>query len=212
MDHYLRLVETDLLPKIQLITDSPVDPIIIKNRSNTWETIGRGNYAGVFTHKANPDLAVKVYGRNPEDQKKEIEVYKQLGDHPAYSSLIAYGENYLVLKKLEGITLFEALVKGVQISDSVIKDVDEGLAYARKIGLNPYDVHGKNVVMSEGRGYIVDVSDFYKQGHCRKWDDLKKAYYTIYKPLLYKNHPPIPFFIVDGIRKGYRFYRRWKKH
>lgn len=40
--------------------------------------------------------------------------------------------------------------------------------------MNPFDVHGKNIVMFDGRGYIVDVSDFYKQGTCRKWADLKK--------------------------------------
>ena len=109
------------------------------------------------------------------------------------------------------INLFDAVVKGIRIPESVIKDVDEGIAYARSVGLNPFDVHGKNVVMSEGRGYIVDVSDFYKQGKCRKWDDLKKAYHKIYLPFLYKYHPPIPFFIVNSVRKGYRLYRKIKK-
>jgi hypothetical protein len=211
LESYIKLIETDLLPKIQLVTNSPVDPIIIKNRSKSWQTIGRGNYAGVFAHRKNPKWVVKVYGRRPEDLKKEIEVYKQLGNHPAYSVLYAHGENFLVLKKLDGISLFDALLTGVPIPDSVIKDVDTGLEYARSVGLNPYDVHGKNVVMSEGRGYIVDVSDFYKQGYCRKWDDLKQAYYKIYLPFIYKYHPPIPFFIMEGIRKGYRLYRRWKK-
>ena len=208
---YIDLIETELLPFIQLSSPNPFDPISVRNLSSSWQTIGNGNYAGVFSHISNPNRVVKVYGRSPEELKKEIEVYQKLGNHAAYSALYAYGENYLVLKKLEGITLFDAIVKGVPIPESVIKDIDDGLLYAKSVGLNPYDVHGKNVVMEEGRGYIVDVSDFYKEGYCGKWDDLKKAYYKIYKPLLLKLHPPIPFIVVDAVRKGYRFYRKIKK-
>lgn len=212
VDKYIQLIENELLPRIHLKQASPYNPIIVNNQSNTWKTIGSGNYAGVFTHNSHPEMVVKVYGRRPEELQKEIEVYKKLGNHDSFSTLYGYGETYLVLKKIEGVTLFEAVVKGMQIPISVIDDIDQGLEYARSVGLNPFDVHGKNVVMFKGRGYIVDVSDFYKLGYCRKWDDLKKAYYKIYKPFLYKFHPPIPFFIVDGIRKGYRMYRKLKRN
>lgn len=208
---YTNLIGKELLPHIQLTTESPFDPIKVKNHSKTWKTIGNGNYAGVFTHDSNPRWVVKVYGRSPEALKKEIDVYRKLGNHPTFSSLIGFGENYLILKRIEGITLFEAVIKGVRIPESVIKDIDKGLEYARSVGLNPFDVHGKNVVMYNGRGYIVDVSDFYKQGKCRKWSDLKKAYYKIYRPFIYKIHLPIPFFILDGARKAYRWYRKIKK-
>lgn len=211
IEKYISLIEKELLPQIHLSTNRPFDPIIVNNRSNSWKTIGSGNYAGVFSHDSYPERVVKVYGRSPEELKKEIEVYKTLGDHGAFSSLYEHGETYLVLKKLDGITLFNAVVNGIQIPESVIEDIDQGLEYARSVGLNPFDVHGKNVVMFEGKGYIVDVSDFYKEGYCRKWDDLKRAYYKIYKPFLYKYHPSIPFYIVDGIRKGYRVYRKVKK-
>jgi hypothetical protein len=211
IEKYIKLIGNELLPNIQLSTEGPFDPIIVKNTSNTWKTIGSGNYAGVFLHRSNPNWVVKVYGRNPEDLKKEVEVYKKLGNHPSFSSLIDYGDNYLILKRIDGVNLFNAVVKGVRIPESVIHDVDEGIAYARSVGLNPFDVHGKNVVMSNGRGYIVDVSDFYKQGKCRKWDDLKKAYYKIYLPIIYKYNIAIPFFIVNSVRKGYRLFRKIKK-
>lgn len=211
IEKYIKLIGNELLPNIQLTTEGPFEPIIVKNVSNTWKTIGSGNYAGVFLHQSNPKWVVKVYGRKPEDLKKEVNVYKKLGKHESFSSLIDYGDNYLILKRIDGMNLFDAVVKGIRIPESVIRDVDEGIAYARSVGLNPFDVHGKNVVMSNGRGYIVDVSDFYKHGICRKWDDLKKAYYKIYLPLIYKFHPPIPFFIVNSVRRGYRLYRKIKK-
>lgn len=174
IERYTKLIGKELLPHIQLLTQGPFDPIIVENHSHSWKTIGSGNYAGVFSHDANPKWVVKVYGRSPEALKKEIEVYEKLGKHSTFSTLIGYGENYLILKRIKGITLFNAVVKGVPIPESVIKDVDKGLDYARGVGLNPFDVHGKNIVMFDGRGYIVDVSDFYKQGTCRKWADLKK--------------------------------------
>jgi hypothetical protein len=208
---YTNLIGKELLPYIHLSTDSPFDPIKVKNHSKSWKTIGSGNYAGVFSHDSNPKWVVKVYGRKPEELLKEVEVYKKLGNHRSFSSLIDYGENYLILKRIEGITLFNAVIKGVPIPESVIDDIDDALEYAKSVGLNPFDVHGKNVVMCNGRGYIVDVSDFYKEGECRKWADLKKAYYKIYKPFFYKLHPRIPFFIVDGVRKVYRWYRKFKK-
>lgn len=211
INEYVKLIETELLPNVNLSVLSPFDPIIVENRSHSWRTIGCGNYAGVFLHESYPEVVVKVYGRNHEELVKEIEVYKKLGNHESFSRLYAYGENYLILKKLEGITLFNAVIKGVQIPKVVIEDIDCGLEYARSVGLNPFDVHGKNVVIFEGRGYIVDVSDFYKQGYCRKWDDLKKAYHKIYRPFLFRYHPPIPFPVVDGIRKGYRMYRKVKR-
>lgn len=211
IDQFMNLIEEELLPNIQLKSEQPYNPLYVKNRSLSWKTIGIGNYAGVFTHHAKPNWVVKVYGRSPEDINKEIDVYKKIGIHERFSNLIAYDENYLILKKIDGITLFEALVKGVPIPRKVLEDVDDGLDYAKSVGLNPYDVHGKNVVMSGGRGFIIDVSDFYKEGYCCKWDDFKKAYQGIYQPFMLKHHPPLPYYIVDGIRKCYRLYRKYRK-
>jgi hypothetical protein len=207
---YIKLIEEELLPNITLNAENEFDPIEVTNLSHSWKTIGNGNYAAVFFHKSQPDWVVKVYGRSHQEMEKEIDVYKKIGDHEAFSKLYAYGENYLVLKRLKGITLFNAVIKGLPIPESVIKDIDHALKYAISVGLNPYDVHGKNVVMNDNRGFVVDISDFYKQGYCSKWDDLKKAYKKLYKPLIYRFHPPIPLFIMDGVRKGYRKYKRLK--
>ncbi|NMD68970.1 serine/threonine protein kinase [Bacillus sp. DNRA2] len=203
-ENYIRLIEEELLPHITLKADDLFEPIKVTNRSDSWKLLGNGNYAAVFYHKSKPDLVVKVYGRNHHELAKEVEVYNKIGKHQAFSQLLAHSDQYLVLKRLNGITLFNAVIKGVQIPNSVINDIDAALEYAKSVGLNPYDVHGKNVVMNGTKGFVVDISDFYKTGYCSKWDDLKKAYKWIYKPLLYRFHPPIPFVILDSVRKGYR--------
>lgn len=211
IEAYIRLIEEELLPNVTLKAENLFDPIEVTNTSSTWKMIGKGNYAAVFYHEKKPDWVVKIYGRSQHELKKEIEVYKKIGGrHKAFSTLFAHGDNYLVLKRIKGITLFNAVIKGKQIPETVMNDIDEALQYAASVGLNPYDVHGKNVVMNGKKGYVVDISDFYKEGYCSKWPDLKKAYKKIYKPFLYHFHPPIPLLIMDGVRKGYRKYKKIK--
>ena len=70
------------------------------------------------------------------------------------------------------------------------------------------DVHGRNVIMYAGRGFVVDVSDFLQEENCSAWNDLKKAYYWLYRPLLSPLRLRLPYFALDIVRKIYRRYRR----
>jgi hypothetical protein len=58
----------------------------------------------------------------------------------------------------------------------------------------------------KGRGLVVDVSDFLHEDPCNKWNNLKKAYYWLYRPLLSPLRLRIPYFALDGVRKGYRLF------
>ncbi|PEL07682.1 serine/threonine protein kinase [Bacillus sp. AFS017336] len=205
------LIENELITNVNLKSEHPNDPIVVRNIPDGWKCIGSGNYAAVFMHHSEPNVVVKVYGKDLHGLEKEVQVYKQLGEHPAYSKLILNGEKYLVLKRLAGITLYDAVAKGERIPESVIKDINIALKYAKNRGLNPYDVHGKNVMMKDGRGYVVDISDFYKKGKDDKWDDLVKAYYKLYKKTLYKVPIKVPLKLLDFTRHSYRFYKKFKR-
>ncbi|WP_342045475.1 serine/threonine protein kinase [Bacillus sp. OTU530] len=211
LNKFVERIETTLLKGVRLESENPYDPVVVKHTPTGWSCIGAGNYAAVFAYQGNEEWVVKIYAREQEGLKKEAKVYRKLGGHPAYSELIYQGEQYLVLKRLRGITLYEAVHKGIQIHESTIHDVNEALQYARERGLTPCDIHGKNVMMNEGKGYVVDISDFYKPGEDEKWNDLVKAYYKFYKPFFYKYSIPIPDFVLDAIRHSYRFYRKWRK-
>lgn len=211
LNKFVERIETTLLQGVRLESESPYDPVVVKHTPTGWRCIGAGNYAAVFAYQGNDDWVVKIYARAQEGLKKEAKVYRKLGGHPSYSELIYQGEQYLVLKRLKGITLYEAVHKGIQIPESIIRDVNEALQYARERGLTPCDIHGKNVMMNDGKGYVVDISDFYKPGEDEKWNDLMKAYYKFYKPFLYKYPIPIPYFVLDAIRHSYRFYQKWRK-
>jgi hypothetical protein len=94
------------------------------------------------------------------------------------------------------------------IPEQVVADITGALGYARGRGLHPHDVHGRNVMMHEGRGLVVDVSDFLKEEDCTKWEDLKTAYYRIYRPVFMPLRLRVPYFLLDLVRLGYRLFRR----
>lgn len=210
MEKYTELAER-LNEEVDIVSRNPADPVEVLYCPKPWKLLGCGNYAAVFAHPEYPGYVVKIYGRNHEDLVEERYVYEQLGEHPGYSRCYGHGTRYLILKRIEGVTLYDCLHKGIRIPEKVICDVDQALEYAKRRGLYPRDVHGKNVMVSCGRGVIVDVSDFCKKEECPKWKDLRKAYYKIYKPYFYKYPVKVPYPLLNAVRVGYRWYKRWKK-
>jgi hypothetical protein len=197
-------IHQQLLPQLQISSVDPHDPVIVDHLPSPWRLQGTGNYAAVVYHPDHPDKVVKVYAPQRPGFEEEVEVYHRLGSHPAFSEcLYAFG-GVLVLKRLHGVTLYDCICKGLPIPEKVIRDIDQALDYARSRGLHPHDVHGRNVMMYQGRGLVVDVSDFLHEETCSKWKNLKRAYYWLYLPLLYPLRLRIPYFVLDFVRKSYR--------
>ncbi|AFZ35303.1 serine/threonine protein kinase [Stanieria cyanosphaera PCC 7437] len=205
---FIESIHQELLPHLEIESVEPYNPVVVHHLPQPWQLIGTGNYAGVFYHPNYIDLVVKIYAPGRLGWTEELEVYRRLGSHPAFSQCFYAEEGFLVLKRLYGVTLYDCLHRGLKIPPQVIKDIDQALKYIQEQGMYPHDVHGRNVMMYEGRGLVVDVSDFLREQPCRAWDDLKKAYYLIYLPFLYWLPLPIPYFILDLVRKSYRLFRR----
>lgn len=203
----IETIENELLPNLKFESVCPYDPVIVYSVPKPWEVIGTGNYAAVLTHPKYQEVVVKIYAPGRLGLNEEAEVYRKIGVHPAYSQCLRTGENYLVLKFLKGITLFDCLRKGIRIPQDVIEDIDQALEYAKEQGLYPHDIHPKNVMMINKRGAVVDISDFHKRGECSKWKDFKKAYYKIYRPIFHKFPIPFPSVLLEAVRKGYRLYK-----
>lgn len=208
MNQLIESIYEDLLPHLQIESRDPRNPVVVHQVSYPWRLLGTGNYAAVFYHPDYPDQVVKIYAPGRPGLAEEVEVYRRLGSHPAFSECLFSGENFLVLKRLYGKTLYDCMHLGLPIPKQVITDIDQALAYARKCDLYPHDVHGRNVMMWQGRGLVADVSDFLHEDACSAWDDLKRAYYWLYRPILRPFRLRVPYSVLNIVRKGYRFLRR----
>ena len=201
-------IEHELLPRLRVESIDPHHPVVAHHVPAPWQLLGSGNYAVVLGHPSYSALVVKVYAPGRPGLEAEVEVYRRLGNHPAYSQCLRAGDGYLVLRRLRGVTLYDCVHRGLPIPEQVIQDIDEALEYARSRGLHPHDVHGRNVMVQDGRGLVVDVSDFLEQEDCSKWRDLKAAYYRFYRPLFMPLRLRVPYFVLDLVRAGYRLFRR----
>ncbi|BAB77141.1 serine/threonine protein kinase (plasmid) [Anabaena sp. FACHB-709] len=202
--YLLKNIYQDLLPGLQIESVNPRDPIKVKYLPQPWGLLGKGNYAAVVDHPDYPNCVVKIYAPGRPGFEEEVEVYRRLGSHPAFSECLYAADGFLVLKRLDGTTLYDCMHLGLPIPQQVIQDIDEALDYARSRGLHPHDVHGRNVMMHQGRGLVVDISDFLHQETCSKWDDLKKAYYWLYRPVLRPLRLRVPNSALNTLRKSYR--------
>lgn len=205
MNRLIESVHKDLLPRFRIESVDPHEPIKVHHVPKPWQLLGAGNYAAVVYHPDYPELVVKIYAPGRPGFLEEVEVYRRLGSHPAFSECLYANDGFLILKRLHGVTLYDCMQRGLRIPKQVIQDIDQALDYARKRGLHPHDVHGRNVMMYKGRGLVVDVSDFLHEEACSKWDDLKKGYYWLYRPFLSPLRIRIPYFILDVVRRSYRF-------
>ncbi len=208
INQLIETVYTELLPALRIESVDPHNPVEVHQLPETWRLLGTGNYAAVVYHPEFPNLVVKIYAPGRPGFSEELEVYRRLGSHPAFSECLYAGQGFLVLKRLHGMTLYDCIQLGVRIPEQVIRDIDQALDYARRRGLHPHDVHGRNVMMHEGRGLVVDISDFLDQETCNKWNNLKRAYYWLYLPLLSPLRLRVPAWVLDVVRKGYRIFSK----
>ncbi|MCY8035062.1 protein kinase domain-containing protein [Bacillus sonorensis] len=148
------------------------------------ELIGKGRSAYVFKlTDQGREMALKVFF--PEFRKtaeKEAEIYKKLSDSSYYPDIYETGHSYILMEYIQGHTFYECLNKGIPIQDDMIKEVDRALNDARRRGLNPSDIHLRNLILTpSGQIKVIDVARFLQTKECTQWDDLKTAYQIFYK-------------------------------
>ncbi|MFM7427875.1 MAG: serine/threonine protein kinase [Elainella sp.] len=207
LHQFITEIQQGLLPRLQIKSLHPHHPVVVDQVPSGWQLLGAGNYAAVFCHPDYPDWVTKIYASGRPGIEAEADVYRHLGCHPAFSECFYADQTFLVLKRLHGTTLYDCMHLGKPIPPQVIRDIDQALSYAQQQGLYPHDVHGRNVMMWQGRGLVVDVSDFLHNESCSKWQDLKRAYYWLYLPIFSRLRLKLPYFLLDGVRIGYRVLR-----
>lgn len=187
MSNYLKLVKS-------VIIDS-------KNRlishDSSLKLTGKGRSAFVFRINAS-DKAVKVYFPEYIDlAKEEAEIYKSLQHIHYFPFVYEAGWNYIVMDYIEGYTLFDCMAHGTRITSAHIKEIDRALSLASASGLNPSDIHLRNIfITSSGEIKLIDVARYRQEKDCKQWDHLKKAYRQFYQRRFFIKKLPEPFLNV----------------
>lgn len=187
--------------RIKIIAHGDNEIVTVKKDTDSFECIGVGTDAAVFRSIEIPDFAVKIYSDNKIYKIKiESSVYNKLHKSDYYPVYYGEGANYLVISYEKGLTLYDCLLKGINIPINIISDVDNARAFASDRGLNPRDIHLKNILMHEGRAKIIDVSEYLKPGNDKRWEYLKEGYLKYYHLI---DGKAIPHWIIETVRKWY---------
>lgn len=204
------LIEENLIKNI-VIESKYRHSVKVSNIPINWHVLGTGNYAAVLFHDDFPEYAVKVYRRTSNKYKNksqgindEVLVYQKLNSFKrnffAQLHHYDYERKYIIIDRIEGITLYECLRRGIKIPDEVINQVDNAIEYLKSLNLSPHDIHFKNIITLDKTAKIIDVSDFLNFEYCPLWDHSKKFYSFYNKIHIF----PIPAFLLNI---GKNFYK-----
>ncbi|SHN24078.1 serine/threonine protein kinase [Gracilibacillus kekensis] len=189
------------LSKIKVISNPNNEPVTISGDADDLICVGVGTDAAVFQSLIAPTFAFKKYAEDKLAKVKvEANVYRILADSPFFSTCFAAYDEYLVLSYEEGKTLFDCILQGIHIPKQVINDVENAREYVRTKGLNPRDIHLKNILLQNGRAKILDVSEYILPGNDFRWEHLKKGYQQYYHLI---DGNSVPFWLVETVRKWY---------
>jgi len=189
------------LIKIDIHANVDNDPVTIHFLPPVFRLIGVGTDAVVVQHPALQERVFKVYA--PERiYKKEIEfdIYQHIGPSPYYCQCFRQGENFIELSYEKGPTLYQCLERGIIIPWKVITDVEAARAYAVSVGLNPRDIHLKNVLLQQGGAKLIDVSEYKTPGNDGRWDYLVQGYKEFYHLVKGKK---IPAWLLELVKNNY---------
>ncbi|WP_213423846.1 serine/threonine protein kinase [Bhargavaea massiliensis] len=176
-------------------------PVTIIGFAEGLTCVGIGTDAAVFRYDQIPNYVFKVYSPKALKKKEvETDVYECLKWSCFFPQYYGAGSNYIVLSFEQGITLYDCLLQGIPISDQVIQDVEDAREFVRSRGLNPRDIHLKNIILQDGRGKIIDVSEYMKEGNDHRWEHLVWAYKNFY-PLI--SGIQMPLWILETIKRWY---------
>lgn len=166
----------------------------VKSCDKSLTLIGTGRSAFVFRIESTTK-AIKVFFPGFEHiAKEEAEIYHVLKDITQFPSVYEQGRNYIVMDYIEGDTLFECLTNGTVITSGHIQEIDDALSLASELGLNPSDIHLRNILIaSNGEIKLIDVARYRQTKDCKQWSNLKKAHLQLYRKRYFVKKIPKPF-------------------
>lgn len=199
------------------------ESVRFKRQGGRWKPIasdarllfaGEGRSAVVFRIKGTNKALKVFYPDKVHIAKEEADIYKLLSGISSFPALHESGGTYIVIDWVEGKTFFQCLEEGVAIPSERIQEADDALQEARKRGLNPSDVHLRNIMLTKsGKVMLIDVARFRQAKDCMNWEDIKAAYSTFYtKPFFPKRIPKRLLNIIGVLYKKRLLPVFWVNH
>lgn len=199
--------ETDMsaLASIHVFSSPFNGPVTVKGEAPNLKCIGIGTDGAVFQSVSAPDYVYKIYAADKYDRAaSEAAVYEMLGESPYFPTCYAAYERFIVLSYEEGKTLYDCVVEGIHIAKHIIDEVEQARTYIRSKGLNPRDIHLKNIILQNGKAKLIDVSEYSVPGNDQRWEHLKRGYEQFY-PFI--DGSSVPLWVVTTVQKWYNQQR-----
>ncbi|MYL35250.1 kinase [Pontibacillus yanchengensis] len=146
-----------------------------KNDLDGYKLIGDGKDGEIY--QIAEDKCVKYFFKE-ETQQKELEALKVGQSSPVFPGLYEYGDNYIVMQYVEGVSLARHLKKEKQISKALTAKVIALLQELQRVGFTRWDTEIRHILIA--------------QDHQLKVIDHKRAFST-------KTHIPTKLF--KGLKK-----------
>lgn len=196
MANYNKLAESVKYKKIGRRT-------FLAEKDNQLQLLGKGRSAFVFSVPGTGKALKVFFPEFVSVAKEEAEIYRRLTGVSYFPHLYEAGANYLVIDLIVGKTFFSCLAAGTQIRPEYIKEVDDAIKLAREKGLNPSDIHLRNIfITTDSEVKLIDVARFRQSKVCSQWNDLKTAYYKFYHHKLFPKK--IPAYLLNTIAFLYK--------
>lgn len=190
------------LSKLTVLSHPNNQQVIVEGDLQGLKCIGLGTDAAVFQSTTSPKFAYKLYAQDKLNKVAiEADVYRKLGESSFFTTCYTSYDRHLVLGYETGITLYDCVLQGIHIPYQVVKDVENAIDYARSKGLNPRDIHLKNILLQDDRAKILDVSEYALPGNDYRWEHLKKGYDEYYHLI---DGNSVPLWLVTTIQKWYK--------
>lgn len=181
----------------------------LNDKDPTLELIGTGRSAYVFKIRGTNKVLKIFFPPYEQIAQEEAEIYKMLSGNRYYPSIYDSGEDYLVIDYIAGNTLFDCLVKGIKVTANEIREIDKALTIAREKGLNPSDIHLRNIILTkDDQVMLIDVARFQQTKKCQQWADIKAAYKKFYHKRFFPKKAPEA--ILNFI--AFLYKKKWIPH
>jgi predicted Ser/Thr protein kinase len=186
-----------------IVFDSNRGSIRVKQHHKDLVQIGTGRSACVFRIKGT-NKVIKVFpSQFTHIAQIESDIYRMLTHIDYFPTIYETGPNFLIMDYIKGETLFSCLNKGIPIDIKHINEVDHILDLVRKVGLNPSDIHLRNIIITpDNKIKMIDVARFKQEKQCTQWEDLKNGYIRFYQhPLFPKKFPEPILNLIAALYK-----------